>query len=69
VGCLAAGDARVPHGDVLTGRALIGAGLLCAGLAIFLIYACLAASKGAVRLGKATGRGIKKLFIRKESVR
>ena len=68
-GCLAAGAAQVIHGDVLPGLAMIGAGLLCAGLAIFLIYACLAASKGAVRLGKAIGRGIKKLFIRKESVR
>ncbi|MBQ1674729.1 MAG: DUF1700 domain-containing protein [Oscillospiraceae bacterium] len=69
VGCVAAGVFQMIHGSVLPGVAQIGAGLLCAGLASFLIFGCLAASKGAVRLAKALGRGIKRLFIRKESVR
>lgn len=68
-GCVAAGTAHMIHGDMLPGIAMIGAGLLCAGLAIFLLFGCLAASRGAVRLAKAMGRGIKKLFIRKESVK
>ena len=69
VGCLAAGAAHMIHGNALPGAALIGSGLLCAGLACLLVPGCLAASKGAVRLAKALGRGIKRLFIRKESVR
>ena len=66
VGCVAAGVFQMIRGDALPGLAMIGAGLLCAGLAMFLLCACLAASKGAVRLARAMARGIKRMFIRKE---
>ncbi len=69
LGCIATGVASITRGDVLPGIALMGAGLVCAGLAIFLVFGCLAASKGAVRLGKAVARGIKRLFVRKESAK
>ncbi len=69
LGCIATGVASITRGDVLPGIALMGAGLVCAGLAIFLVFGCQAASKGAVRLGRAVARGIKKLFVRKESVK
>lgn len=47
------------HG--LTGVAMIGAGIVCTGLSIFLFYACKAATKGTVLLAKKVV-----LCIRKE---
>lgn len=51
-------------GECLPGFALLGAGLLCAGLAIFMYYGCHAVSKGTVVL---TGKVVKILFRKKEA--
>ena len=56
-------------GQVSAGLAMLGAGLLCAGLAIFMFYGCLAVSKGAVWLGKAILHGLKTALIRKEEAK
>ena len=51
--------------SVATGIALIGLGLLCAGLAIFSVFGCIAATKGSVYLSKKIFLGIKLLFVGK----
>lgn len=66
LGGVAAGTAHMIRCDMLPGVAMIGAGLLCAGLALLMLGACLAATRGAAQMTKALGRGIKRLFIRKE---
>lgn len=66
-GCVCAGVAQMIHGFMLPGMTVVGAGVLSAGLALLMLCACVAASKGAVRLTKALAMGIKRLFIRKES--
>lgn len=50
----------------LTGIALVGAGLVCAGLAIFMFFGCLETSKGIILLTKKIALGIKKCFVKKE---
>lgn len=52
----------------LPGLAMVGAGLICAGLAIFLFFGCKAATQGAVWLTKKIALGIKNLFIKKENI-
>lgn len=54
------------QGNPVAGVALIGAGFVCAGLAIIFYYLSKAVSKGALALTKVTLLGIKKLFVRKE---
>ena len=51
---------------VFSGIALIGVGLVCAGLGIFLFFGCNAATKGAILLTKKIALGVKKAFMRKE---
>ena len=51
---------------VLTGIAMIGAGIVCIGLSIFLFFGCKAVTNGTLLLTKKTAQGIKKLFIKKE---
>ena len=46
--------------------AYIGVGLVCAGLAIFAFFGCIAATKGCAVLTKKIALGIKKCFVRKE---
>ena len=53
-------------GRIFTGVALLGAGLVCGGLAIFLFLGCKAATVGAARLTKKIAFGIKKCFVKKE---
>lgn len=55
---LAAGDPQ--------GLAILGAGLFCAGCAIFLFFACKAATVGAARLTKKLTLWIKKRCAKKE---
>lgn len=50
----------------LTGIAMIGFGIFCAGLPIFLFYGCKAATKGTVWLTKKIALGIKRCFVKKE---
>ena len=55
------------RGDTLTGFAFLAAGLVCAGLSVFLFLGCVEASKGVIRLTKTIARWIKTLFIKKEN--
>lgn len=70
VGCalsgIASGTGFAIGVNVLTGIALVGAGIICAGLSVFLFFGCLAATKGSARLTGMIALGIKKCFIGKE---
>lgn len=52
----------------LTGIAMIGAGIVCGGLAIFAFFGCRAASKGMLLLTKRIAIGIKNCFVKKGEV-
>ena len=54
-------------GNLFQGMALFGAGLVCAGLSIFMFFGCREATKGTVWLTKKIALGIKNLFIKKEA--
>lgn len=49
-----------------TGIAMLGVGLVCAGLAILAFFGCKAATNGIARLTKTIAVGIKKCFVKKE---
>ena len=66
VGGVASGVIFIVSQNIPVGIAMIGAGLVCAGLAVFMFFGCIASVKGAVWLTKKFGIGIKKLFIKKE---
>lgn len=57
----------VVRGYTASGIAMLSAGIVCAGLSIFMFYGCMAISKGAVALGKKMGIWVKKCFIKKEA--
>lgn len=61
-----AGVIMASESHVFSGIALIGVGLVCAGLGIFLFFGCNAATKGAILLTKKIALGVKKAFMRKE---
>ena len=69
LGAITAGIIQIVHSDVWGGILLIGAGLVLAGLTIFMIFACKWATLGTIRLTKKIILGIKSKFIRKESVK
>lgn len=48
----------------LTGVAMIGAGIVCVGLSIFLFYGCKAATKGTILIAKKAVRVIKNCFVK-----
>lgn len=50
-----------------SGIAILAAGLVCAGLAIFMFYGCKAATKGTLLLTKKIAIWIKNCFIKKEN--
>ena len=54
------------QGHAPTGLAALGAGLLAAGLSVFLFFGCRAATKGILLLTKKVALGVKSLFIKKE---
>ena len=54
-------------GNSLTGIAMISAGFVCAGLAIFLFFGCKATTKGIIRLTQRICFAIKKCFIKREN--
>ena len=68
VACLAAAVWLIFRGGLIPASAAFGACLVLAGLAIFLFFACVTATKGAVLLTKKLALGIKSLFIRKEKL-
>ncbi len=51
------------------GIALLGAGVFCAGLSVFLFFGCTAATRGVVRLTGKIALGVKSLFIKKEAAK
>lgn len=52
-------------GHTWQGIAMLGAGLFCAGLAIFFIYGCLQATKGTVLLTKKTLLAVRSCLLRR----
>lgn len=54
-------------GNALAGIAMIGAGVICAGISIFMFYGCKAVTKGALLLTKKMAICIKNCFIKKEA--
>jgi len=63
---VAAGIGFAVGGNALSGIAMVGAGIACAGLAVFAFFACKAVTKGAVILTKKSAIWIKNCFIKKE---
>jgi hypothetical protein len=55
-------------GYTLSGLAVIGTSLVCAGLAIFFFYGCKLITKGMALLTKLATISLKKCFHRKEAV-
>ena len=66
VGGVAAGIGFAVGGNALSGIAMVGAGIACAGLAVFAFFGCKAVTKGAVALTKSMAIWIKNCFIKKE---
>jgi uncharacterized membrane protein len=63
---IASGLALSMGANVPTGLALVSAGIVCAGLSIFVFFGCKAATRGVVVLAGKTVLTIKRLFIKKE---
>ena len=63
---IAAGVYFAAGGNGLTGIAMIGAGIVCAGLSVFMFFGCKAATKGILNLTKKLAIQIKNCFIKKE---
>lgn len=53
-------------GGLITGVAIIGTGIICAGLSIFMFYLCKIATKGVLMLTKKFALWIKNCFVGKE---
>ncbi|MBQ7034585.1 MAG: DUF1700 domain-containing protein [Clostridia bacterium] len=66
IGGVLAGILSAIGGNIASGLAVLAAGIVCAGLAIFMFYGCKAATKGILMLTKKTAIGIKNRFIKKE---
>lgn len=66
LGGVAAGVIFACNHNVLAGIAMVGAGIFCIGLSIFLFYGCKAATKGALLLPKQLVLWIKSCFTKKE---
>lgn len=70
VGCamggVVAGIIGAIKGDVYSGIAMIGAGIICIGLSIFAFYGCKAITNGILLLTKKISVGIKNCLIKKE---
>lgn len=70
VGCsaggLVAGIAIACNGNVLPGVAMIGAGIVCAGLSIFAFCGCRAATNGILICTKKAAEWTKNRFLKKE---
>lgn len=62
---VAAGGFFAFSDNVLTGIAVFGAGIICAGLSIFVFFGCKAATNGILKLTKKFAVWIKSCFIKK----
>lgn len=56
------------RGELLAGLFLLGGGLVCAGLTILVFHLSSLAAKGTIALSKLAVTGVKRLFLRKETV-
>lgn len=65
LGGISGGTVLAVFSDTLVGIALIGAGIACAGLAIFFFFGCMVATDGTVWIAKKIVLGIKKCFVGK----
>ena len=63
---IAAGIYFARIGYIPTGVAVIGAGIVCAGLSVFVFFGCVAATKGILYLTKKLAIRIKNCFVKKE---
>ena len=52
----------------ITGAAILGAGLICAGMAIFLFFGCICATKGMISLTRKILLGVKRMILKKEEL-
>lgn len=66
MGLLAGGAVFLIRGQVLNGLAVIGGGLVVAGLSLFFFLGCKAVTKLALKLCKNLPQALKKFFARKE---
>lgn len=67
LGGIAGSALLFPLGNPIAALALLSAGLVCGGLAIFLFFGCKACTKGTIRLAAKMLSGIKKCFMKKET--
>ena len=71
IGCtfggMVAGVVFACNGNELTGVAMLGAGIVCVGLSIFMFYGCKAATKGILMLTKKIAVWIKNCFIKEDT--
>ncbi|MBE6661373.1 MAG: DUF1700 domain-containing protein [Ruminococcaceae bacterium] len=68
LGGVVSGFALSMGANLPAGMALIGAGIVCAGLSVLLFFACKAATKGLVVLASKTVLAVKRCLIKKEGV-
>lgn len=54
-------------GNFLTGLAVVGCGIACAGLSVFMYFVCLALTKGIIRLTRKFAIWLKRRFVKKEA--
>ena len=66
VGGIVSGTVFICTDNLLSGIAMIGASLVCAGLSIFMFFGCKETTKGTAILTKKTALFIKKSFVKKE---
>ena len=66
VGGVGSGVVFICTDNLLSGIAMIGASLVCAGLSIFMFFGCKKTTKGIVILTKKIALFIKKSFVKKE---
>lgn len=66
LGGLAAGVMFICQGNGTQGLIMISAGVVLAGLSVFLFFGCRAATRGAAILTKKLAAGVRSLFLRKE---
>ena len=69
LGTILAGVFMLGSGNFSLVMVMFAAGLVCAGLSIFMFYACKASTKGTALLAKQMTKWIKRLFIKKEAVK
>jgi len=66
IGNIVSGVVFIIDGNTLSGIAMIGLGIFCLGLAIFLFFASKTVTKGTLWITKKTALGVKTRIIKKE---